>query len=85
MLEILTHYMFRHALRWDLILYQSDVSFLLNVDFAYFAYSHWSGGIISEPWLTDIFLYNKMNAKGLDTNSYKTIVLSIIHVLINTV
>ena len=54
MLEILTHYLFRHAILWDIFLYQSDASFLLNVDFAYFAYSHQSGGITSKHWLTDL-------------------------------
>lgn len=36
MLEILTQSLFRHAIWWDLILYESDVNFLINVDNVYF-------------------------------------------------
>lgn len=50
---ILTNSLFNHAILWVIFLYQSDVN-LLNVDFAYFLYSHQSGGISSEHWLTDI-------------------------------
>lgn len=34
--DILTHYFFRHPIRWDLFLFQSDVNFLLNHNFTYF-------------------------------------------------
>lgn len=48
MLEIATHSLLRHAMRWDLFLYQLAVKFSLNVDFAFFVYSHQSVGITSE-------------------------------------
>ena len=36
MLEIFTQCLLRHAISWDIFLYQSDANFLLNDDFAYF-------------------------------------------------
>lgn len=41
----------------DIFLYQSDANFLLNVNFAYFSYSHKSGNITREHWLTDILFH----------------------------
>lgn len=31
-----TYFLFRYVICWDLVLYLSDVNFLINVDFAYF-------------------------------------------------
>lgn len=51
--QILT-FLFRHAICQNLFLNKFDVNSLLNVNFAYFAYSHQSRHIISVHCLTDI-------------------------------
>lgn len=53
MLEIISRSLFRHAIHWDLFSFQLDVDFVLNVDLTYFVNLIQSGGITSEPWLTD--------------------------------
>lgn len=42
-------------------MYQSDVNFLLNVDFAYFVYLNQSGVITSEHWLMDTKCLNQIS------------------------
>lgn len=37
--------------------YKFDVSFLFSFYFAYFGFSHWSGDITSEQWLSQISCY----------------------------
>lgn len=49
-----------HAIWWDILLYRSDVSFLINVIFAYFAYLNQWRDITSEHWLTNILFFSAL-------------------------
>ena len=53
---------FVHAIRWNsFFLYKSDVNYLLNDDFACFAYTDQSGGISIEHWVTDMLFTLKVS------------------------
>jgi hypothetical protein len=63
MLEILAQFLFWYAIWWDLLLYESDINLLLSLHLSIecinmkVIYSHQSGGIANEHWLTDFLLY----------------------------
>ena len=75
MLKILAHYLFSHAILWDIFLYQSDANYLLNVDFA-FLHIHIRAGVSLLSSGSQIFFFSIVFKNSVDNtlkyfNQYK--------------
>lgn len=55
--KIITHYLLRHAIRWLIFLYQSDVNIVFNGDFP-FLYIHIRAGRLPLSIVAQISCYN---------------------------